>query len=151
MTLPGKAIDPLPTGGGGGCCGTAPAGNGGGHSVGVRGVAAIADALSSHTALRKLVLNKNAVCTQYGNIGGFALADALRVNTGLEELHLASCLVSDKGANAIFDALLANTHSALQVLNLHNNRVGHKGKVVTCQRGELDTKATKHLLMKILS
>jgi len=77
----------------------------------------VAEILKSKTSVTAVHLNIN---THIRNEGAKALAEALKVNTTLEELCLYSCGIGDDGAAALAEALRCNT--SLTTVNLKYNR-----------------------------
>ncbi|RUS30588.1 LOW QUALITY PROTEIN: hypothetical protein BC938DRAFT_479210, partial [Jimgerdemannia flammicorona] len=113
------------------------------NRIGEKGAIALADALKTNTALQNLNLYGSNearyvsafVCLAFqlttarvhpvhspivngvGDSGAIALANALKTNTGLQNLNLEHNGVGEKGAIALADALKTNT--GLQNLNLY--------------------------------
>ena len=63
---------------------------------------------------------------EIGDEGAKALAEALKVNTTVKELHLNECGIGDDGAAALAEALCCNT-SLTKLIIILNNAIGEQG------------------------
>ena len=73
----------------------------------------------------EISLDLDRYYNKIGPAGAQAIADALKVNTGLKVLHLYCNNIGPAGAQAIADALKVNT--GLKELNLYGNNIGPDG------------------------
>ena len=62
-----------------------------------------------------------------GDEGATALAEALKVNTTINDMYLGKNSIGDEGATALAEALKVNT--TITTLDLRNNSIGDEGKV----------------------
>lgn len=84
----------------------------------------LADRLKTNKQVTSVDLSSNEAI---GNKGASALAEALKVNTTLEQLDLSSCGIGGLGAKALAEALCSNT--SLMSLNLEfNDDIGDQSK-----------------------
>ena len=84
---------------------------------------ALAKAIRSNTALRKL----NLYCNIVGDVGLKALAEVLNCNNILEEIVIFGCNIGSVGAEVLAEAIGSNT--ALKKLDLSRNDVGDVGAI----------------------
>ena len=73
------------------------------------------------SSLKELSLVLNSI----GDAGLEHIAEALKVNVGLESINLGVNLITDSSLQALAKALESNR--SLKVLNLHRNRIGDEG------------------------
>lgn len=100
------------------------------NEIETKGATIISEALRSNRALTSLNLDHNNIFAAAG-----ALAEALKVNLGLQKLDISSNGIGDKGATLIARGLKSNTK--LLALDMSNNPIGDKGVVdlAACLKG----------------
>lgn len=67
------------------------------------------------------------------------LCKGLRTNMTLKQLHMQFCNITHEGGKHIAE-LLANSRSALEVVNLNGNRLGGLGVAALCRGLMVNTK-----------
>ena len=67
------------------------------------------------------------------------LCKGLRTNMTLKQLHMQFCNITHEGGRYIAE-LLANSRSALEVINLNGNRLGGLGLAALCKGLIVNTK-----------
>lgn len=115
-----------------------------GNLIGDAGAEALGHALAAQGGtgpLRKLWLNRNRI----GPDGAKALAEGLRMNSSLQDLGLASNVISAKGAAAIAAGIAGSqAHSGVTTLALSENAIGDAGMAAMLEAGlEGNTSLTK--------
>ena len=98
--------------------------------------AVVAEILKSNTTVTRVDLDDN---TMIRDKGAKALAEALKVNTTVEQLYLYKCGIYHDGAAALTEALRSNTSLTRLVLE-RNPGIGEQGKQL-CGRDAASTEA----------
>lgn len=103
------------------------------NGISIRGANALGSSLSfgHNISLLTLKLDYNQTL---GDDGLVALCRGLRTNMSLRQLHLQFCNLTAASGHALAD-LLANSRSALEVLNVAGNRLTGQGVHVLCTKG----------------
>lgn len=78
-------------------------------------------------------------------VGLSTLARGLRTNISLRQLHLQFCNLTSEAGEHLSD-ILANSRTALQVLNVSGNRLGGRGLKTMCKGLNVNTKCEVLLL-----
>jgi Ran GTPase-activating protein (RanGAP) involved in mRNA processing and transport len=99
-------------------------------NIGPKGAHALGSALSfgHNLSLLTLKLDYNATLSDEGVAN---LCKGLRTNSTLKQLHLQFCNLTSPSGKELSE-LLANSKSALELLNLNGNRIGGKGLQQLC-------------------
>jgi hypothetical protein len=100
------------------------------NNIGPRGANALGSALSygHNLSLMTLKLDYNATI---GDDGVLNLCKGLRTNMTLKQLHLQFCNITSASGPHLGE-LLANSRSALELLNINGNRLGGVGLGSLC-------------------
>ncbi|EIN12895.1 RNI-like protein, partial [Punctularia strigosozonata HHB-11173 SS5] len=91
------------------------------------GIIALAKGLSKNPALERLDLQDNAFNVDDSDEGSRAMANALPLWPGLQQLDFSDCVIAsedDHTPPAIIDALAAGSNPKLHTLQLQNNNIG---------------------------
>lgn len=109
--------------------------------IGPKGALALGHSLSfgQNLSLQILKLDYNA---HFGIEGLYNLCRGIRTNSVLRELHLSYCQIGSDGGQSISD-VIANSKSALEILNLSGNQLGGKGLSYLCQGLNVNTRLEK--------
>jgi len=109
--------------------------------IGPKGALALGHSLSfgQNLSLQILKLDYNS---HFGVEGLYNLCRGIRTNFIMKELHLSFCQINDEGGQSISD-VIANSKSALEVLNLSGNQLGGKGLSALCQGLNVNTRLEK--------
>lgn len=114
------------------------------NNIGARGGIALGSALAQGNNISLLTLKLDYNST-LGTQGVANLCCGLRTNISLKQLHLQFCnMTSDAGPH--LSDLVANSKSALELLNLSGNRLGGIGLSAICRGLAPNTKLTTLLL-----
>lgn len=99
--------------------------------IGPTGANALGISLSRGNNLSLLTL-KLDYNSSFGDQGLEMLCKGLRTNITLKQLHLQFCRMTSAAGAPLAD-LLANSKSAIEVLNINGNRLGGKGLTALCE------------------
>lgn len=99
--------------------------------IGPKGALALGHSLSfgQNLSLQILKLDYNI---NFGVEGTYNLCRGIRTNRIIRELHLSYCNIGAEGGQSLSD-VIANSKSALEVLNLSGNQLGGKGLSYLCE------------------
>ena len=97
----------------------------GGAAVSSQQLSDLCQALARNNKIK--FLNLSRVVPQLGDGETEIIAEMLKTNTTLIELHLAFNQIGNSGAKAIASALFQNRSSKLVELNMRGNQIGNEG------------------------